>query len=242
MFGAGAMGTAVAMHTARRGLDVALWANAYDERALEAIRAEGKHPALPEHVPSTLSVHGPEDLERAADGCEIAVMGASSAGARSLARMVTEAVGNARFVVSLAKGLESETRKRPSIVYEEELPGATVIAAGGPCLASELAQGAPSASVWASRNIEDTRTAGSSFEDRRYQLQYTDDIVGVEYCAVMKNVAAIGLGFLDGLAKLADEHFRNARAALFTRAVHELSMLVTTVGGEPRRRRDWRRS
>src|SRR5919197_559872 len=88
VFGAGAMGTALAMHAARRGLDVALWANAYDERALEAIRAEGKHPALPEHVPSTLSVHGPEDLHRAAEGCEFAIMGASSAGARALAGRV----------------------------------------------------------------------------------------------------------------------------------------------------------
>src|SRR5919204_1874706 len=115
VFGAGAMGTALAMHAARRGLDVALWANAYDERALEAIRAEGKHPALPEHVPSTLSVHGPEDLERAAEGCEFAIMGASSAGARALARVVGEAVASARFVVSLAKGLENESGKRPSI-------------------------------------------------------------------------------------------------------------------------------
>ena len=231
VFGAGAMGTALAMHAARRGLDVALWANAYDERALEAIRAEGKHPALPEHVPSTLSVHGPEDLHRAAEGCEFAIMGASSAGARSLARMVGEAVASARFVVSLAKGLENESGKRPSIVYGEELSGAAVIAVGGPCLAAELAQGAPSASVWTSRNVEDARTAGAPFEDRHYQLQYTDDVVGVEYCTVVKNVAAIGLGFLDGLSKLADERFRNAQAALFTRAVQELSTVVTAVGG-----------
>jgi glycerol-3-phosphate dehydrogenase (NAD(P)+) len=145
--------------------------------------------------------------------------------------MVAGAVEDARFIVSVAKGLEAETMKRPSAVYEEELSDATVIAVGGPCLASELAQGGPSASVWASRDAEDARAAGSVLEDRRYQLQYTDDVVGVEYCTVVKNVAAIGLGFLDGLAKLADEHFRNAQAALFTKAVHELSTVVTAVGG-----------
>jgi len=231
VFGAGAMGTALAMHAARLGLDVALWANRYDRRALDAIRTEGRHPALPEHVPSSLAVHGPEELEDAAAGCEVAVMGASSSGARSLARMVRDAARQAAFVVSVAKGLEGETGKRVSQVYEEELPGATVIAVGGPCLAPELAQGAPSASVWSSRGLEDARTAGKPFEDRHYQLRYTDDVAGVEYCTVVKNVAAIGMGILDGLGKLGDEHFRNAQAALFTSAVHELSALVTALGG-----------
>jgi glycerol-3-phosphate dehydrogenase (NAD(P)+) len=227
------MGTALAMHAARRGLDVALWGSRYDERALEALRAEGKHPALPEHIPASLTVYGPQDLGPAADGCEIAVMGATSAGARSLARMVRDAIGAARFVVSVAKGLEIESGNRTSTVYEEELSPAAVVAVGGPCLATELAQGGPSASVWSSRNVEDARAAGTHFEDPRYQLQYTDDVVGLEYCTVVKNVAAIGMGLLDGLGKLSDEHFRNAQAALFTKAVHELSEVVTAVGGRP---------
>jgi len=231
VFGAGAMGTALAMHAARRGLDVALWANPLDERALEAIRSEGRHPALPEHVPSSLALHAPHELERAAAGCEIAVMAASSSGARSLARMVAEVARGATFVVSLAKGLETETGKRVSAVYEEELPGSTVVAVGGPCLASELALGNPSASVWAGRSAGDARRAGEVLEDRHYQLQYTDDVVGVEYSSVMKNVAAIGMGILDGLGKLSDERFRNAQAALFTKAIQELTALVTALGG-----------
>ena len=231
VFGAGAMGTALAMHAARRGLDVALWANPFDQRALDAMRSEGRHPSLPEHVPSTLAVHGPQELERAATGCEVAVMAASSWGARSLARMVASQARGARYVVSLAKGLESETDRRISTVYEEELRGSTVIVVGGPCLASELALGNPSASVWAGGRVDDARRAGAILEDRHYQLQYTDDVVGVEYSSVMKNVAAIGMGILDGLGKLTDERFRNAQAALFTKAVQELTALVTALGG-----------
>src|SRR6266516_4807689 len=102
VFGAGAMGTAVAMHAARRGLDTALWANPFDERVLERIREDGRHPNLPEHLPSQLAVFGPNELEGAALGCEFAVMGASSAGARSLAGMVREAVHETPFVVSIA--------------------------------------------------------------------------------------------------------------------------------------------
>ena len=231
MFGAGAMGTALAMHAARAGLDVALWANPHDAQALESIRRDGRHPALPEHVPGALSVHGPDELEHASAGCEIAVLAANSAGARSLARMVRDALDGTRYVVSLAKGLESESRTRVSLVYQEELGGPDVLAVGGPCLAQELAGGSPSAAVWSAGNLEDARAAGERFGDRHYQVTYTDDITGLEFCTTGKNVTAIGAGILDGLAKLADEHFRNAQAALFTRAVAELAEFVTAMGG-----------
>ena len=126
------MGTALAMHAARKGLEPALWANQYDGRALESIRTENRHPALPEHIPAGLTVHGPDDLQEAAKGCEVAVMGANSATARSLAGMVGPALGDRRFVVSVAKGLEPESGLRMSEVYSQELPGATVVSVTGP--------------------------------------------------------------------------------------------------------------
>jgi len=122
VFGAGAMGTAFAMHAVRRGLDTALWANPYDARALAAMREDNRHPALPEHLPGGLTLHEHEALHDAARGCEVAVMGANSAGARSLARMVADAVPAEAFVVSVAKGLEPDTGRRMSEVYSEELP------------------------------------------------------------------------------------------------------------------------
>src|SRR5205809_876239 len=81
-------GTAIAMHSARRGHDVALWANPHDLAALRALKEEGRHPSLPEHLPAGVALFGPEDLASAADRVEIAIMAAHSDGARSLARMV----------------------------------------------------------------------------------------------------------------------------------------------------------
>jgi glycerol-3-phosphate dehydrogenase (NAD(P)+) len=231
VFGAGAMGTAFAMHAVRRGLDTALWANPYDERALEHLRSEGRHPLLPEHLPAGIRVFGPDTLDEAAVGCEIAVMAANSHGARSLARMVVGAISGVRLVVSVAKGLEPETGLRISAVYGEEL-AAEVVAIGGPCLAAELAEALPTAAVWASGDGGATaREAGAPFESDDYQILYTDDVVGVELCSTMKNVAAIGLGFLDGLGKPIQEDFKNAKAALFAEAARELSELVGALGG-----------
>src|SRR2546421_6452219 len=231
VFGAGAMGTAVAMHAARVGLDTALWANPFDGGALESIREKGRHPGLPEHLPTSLPVFGPEELDAAAAGCEVAIMGSSSGGARSLAEMTREAAGQARFVVSLGKGLEPETAKRMSELYGEEFPRATVVAVGGPGLAGELAAELPTAAVWGSAREEDARAAGGRFEHTAYQISYTDDVIGLEFCTVLKNVAAIGMGFLDGMAKTDSAAYQNAKAALFTQAVRELSRVVEAVGG-----------
>ena len=141
MFGAGAMGTALAMHAARAGVSTALWANPFDERALAAMRTERRHPTLPEHLPDSLRVFGPDELAAAAEGCRVAVLGASSAGARSLAGMVAGVVGSARSLVSLAKGLEPGSLLRVSEVYAEALGRDDVVAVGGPCLADSRSPG-----------------------------------------------------------------------------------------------------
>jgi glycerol-3-phosphate dehydrogenase (NAD(P)+) len=231
VFGAGAMGTALAMHVARRGQDVALWANPHDRPVFEAMKSEGRHPSLPEHLPAGVALFGPDELPSAAERVEIAVMAAHSDGARSLARMVAGAVGGARSVVSVAKGLETETGTRASAIYQEELPVRSIVAVGGPCLAPELAEGSPTAVVWAGQTVEDARAAGEPVADRHYQITFSDDVVGVEYCAVVKNVSAIGLGILDGLSKLRSLPLQNAKAALFAKAASELAALVVALGG-----------
>ncbi|HEX6400389.1 MAG TPA: hypothetical protein VF108_08005 [Actinomycetota bacterium] len=233
VFGAGTMGTAFAMHAARLGLPTALWANEHDLAAYSAMRSERRHPLLPEHLADGLDLHGPNELAAAARDVEIAVMGANHSGARSLAGMVRDHVRDARFAVSVAKGMEPDTGKRMSEVYGEELEGPSVVVVGGPCLARELAEGLPTAAVWAARSLDEAEEAGKPFDDRRYQLGFTDDVVGVELCSMMKNVAAIGLGILDGIGKATDTGYQNAKAALFALAAREIVTLVTAGGGRP---------
>lgn len=231
VFGAGAMGTAMATHAARAGLDTAIWANPVDTVALDSLRSEGKHPALPARLPESLQVFGPDELEQASKDCRIAIMAANSAGARSLAQMVGQALAEIHVVVSVAKGLESETGKRTSEVYAEELPHVPVLAVGGPCLAAELAQGLPSAAVWGGPTVDAAREAGEHIATTAYQIRYTDDLPGLEYCSVAKNVTAIGMGLLDGLGQTLSEDFKNAKAALFTKGITEVAEFIEALGG-----------
>jgi glycerol-3-phosphate dehydrogenase (NAD(P)+) len=227
------MGTALAMHLARAGQETVLWASEFDAGVLPALTEDRRHPALPEHLPESLKVLGPSDLATAARNIDIAVMGAHSGGARTLARIVMEGSGELPLVVGVAKGLEPVTGKRMSEVYAEEVGHELVISVGGPALAPEVAQGLPTASVFAAEHLESAEQGAAAFRSKTYHVSLTDDLAGVEYCTVAKNVAAIGMGILDGLGKVSGFAYRNAKAALFTQAFREVTDLVVALGGRP---------
>lgn len=231
VFGAGAMGTAMAMHLARAGHPTLLWASGFDTRVLPALREQRRHPSLPEHLPDSLRVLGPEDLAAGVAEAEVAVLGAHSAGARTLVRMIVGDGGALPTLVGVAKGLEPGTRKRMSQVYAEEVGHHRVVSVAGPSLASEFSQDLPTGAVFASVDIDVAERAAAVFRTRNYRVVATDDLAGAEYCAVAKNVAAIGVGILDGLGKGVGLQYRNGKAALFSQAIAEMVDLVTALGG-----------
>lgn len=232
VFAAGAAGTAVAIHLARKGEDVVLWGSEHDARVLPRLIEARVHPALPEHVPSEVRILGPEGLAEAGGHAEIAVMAANSDGARSLGELVAPALGDTtRSVVSIAKGLEPGSRRRMSEVYGQlERP---VVAMSGPSLAAELAEGVPTAVVLASEDEVALKEVAEAFRSDAFLVDTTDDVIGTEICGMAKNVAAIGVGVLEGLSKYRQRSNMNPRAALFTRAAQEMAVLVEAFGGRP---------
>lgn len=231
MFGAGAAGTALAMHLSRNGQDVTLWGSEFDARVLPGLRDERRHPALPERVPASVQVLGPEELPAAAEDCELAVLGANSRGARSLAGLVAGALPSEAILLSVGKGLERDTHARLSEVYQEELGPRSVVSIGGPMLAPELAEGLLTAVVFASDDPKALRSAADAFHSDSYLVEVSDDVPGVELCGTAKNVAAVGAGIVEGLAQTLQRDLKNARAALFSQAVHEIAELVEAAGG-----------
>jgi len=231
VFGAGAAGTALAIHLARKGEDVILWGSEHDGAVLGPLIEGRRHPALPERLPHELRVLGPDGLREAGEHAEIAVLGANSAGAGSLGRMIAPFVGGARLALSIAKGLEPETLERTSVVYARELPPMPVVAMSGPSLAAEIAEGLLTAVAFACEDEGACKEAAEVFRSDRFLVDTTDDIVGVEVCGMAKNVAAIGTGILEGLSRHLQQENKNPRAALFTRALGEISHLCEAMGG-----------
>ena len=224
------MGTALAISLARNGRQVTLWGSEFDARVLPDLIQKRSHPALPAQLPDEVRVAGPDELADAAKGAAIGVMGAHSAGARSLAKLTGDALGDVRIVVSLAKGLEPESRKRMTEVYGEEL-GRPVVAVGGPALAAEVAEGLPCTAVLASDDPRALEETADAFRSDTYLVHDTGDCSGLEYCTTAKNVGAIAAGLLEGMGMRREQAYKNARAALFTQAVHEMADLIEGLGG-----------
>lgn len=225
VIGAGGWGTALAVHLARVGKQVALWARDA-ELVAELVetrvnRAYLADVVLPESVLPTA------ELEEALRGASCVVSAVPSHGAREVVRRIRPFLPPEAVVVSATKGLEVETLLRMSEVIEQELGGGRPIAVlSGPSFSVELAREAPTAVSVAGRCAEVVSTVQREFRSRYFRLYATNDVAGVEIGGAMKNVIAIAAGAVESLG-LGD----NARSALITRGLAEISRLAAAIGG-----------
>ena len=224
--GAGAWGTAFALHLERGGKVVALVPRRA-EQAAALISARENAAYLP-GIPLPAGVTVTADLAAGLAGADVVLLACPAQTLRPTSGHVRAALGPARprLVISLAKGLELGSHMRPSQAIAEQLPGIMVGALSGPTNAAEVARGLPAAMVLAAVGdeavIHDIQSAISGPTLRVYT---TDDLPGVEYGGSLKNVYAIAAGCCEGLG-LGD----NAKAALLTRAVAEMVKVGCSLG------------
>lgn len=228
VLGAGAWGTALALSLAARH-DVLLWG-----RNREAIgrmaAARENHDYLPGFaLPTQLRLCSdlPEALAHVAAPDALLIVATSVAGLRPLAsQLKAYPIPN---IVWLCKGFEEETRLLPHQVVREVL-GADLPAAAlsGPSFAQEVAQGLPCALTVASANADLCERVVAALHGGAIRVYSTDDLVGVEVGGAVKNILAIATGVVDGLGL-----GLNARAALITRGLVEISRLGVALGGRP---------
>jgi glycerol-3-phosphate dehydrogenase (NAD(P)+) len=225
--GAGAWGTAFALHLARGSRRVALVPRRPEQAAAISASRENL-----EYLPGVTLPPGVQVTAGLADGlggADVVLLACPVQTLRQTAAHVRAALAGGalpRLVVSLAKGLELGTHMRASQVIAEELPGPRVAALSGPTNAAEVARGLPAAMVLAARAeeaaVQEVQVAISGPTLRVYT---SDDLPGVEYGGCLKNVYAIAAGCCEGLG-LGD----NAKAALMTRAVAEMVRVGGSLG------------
>jgi len=221
VLGTGAWGTALSCVLAAR-LDVSLWArDAAQARTIGATRRNEKY--LPGfELPSTVAVTG--DLKAATHGAQLLVAATPVAGLRELLKQLGDAP-----LVWLCKGFEQGTGELPHQVAQATLgEKARFGALSGPSFAEEVARGLPCALTLASRDGAFAREAAALLHGGRMRVYYSTDLVGVEVGGAVKNIMAIAAGISDGLGL-----GLNARAALITRGLAEITRLGTALGGKP---------
>jgi glycerol-3-phosphate dehydrogenase (NAD(P)+) len=223
LLGAGAWGTALAVALAPRRR-VTLWAR--DPAQAQAIRrARRNERYLPEvAIPDPVRVE--EDFVAAIAGAELALAATPVAGLRELCARLK---GKGVPLVWLCKGFEEGTGLLPHQVVEAVLgEKARCGALSGPSFALEVAQGLPCALTLASRDAAFAREAAALVHGGRLRVYFGTDLVGVEIGGAVKNVMAIAVGISDGLGL-----GQNARAALVTRGLAEITRLGVALGGAP---------
>lgn len=225
ILGAGAMGSALALHLRRRGHGVRLWATPHDGPVLRALRAGGVHPAL--RVPVEAETFGPRELAAALRGSDGALLALSSEGLAAAWRRIRPRLRSIP-VANVAKGLYTAGDR---VVTFSALAGPREVALGGPTIAREVALGRPTRGVAAGA----AGPAGfwaRALDSPEFRVAPLADRVGVEVCGALKNVYAISIGAAEGLRRRRGwESGDNLRAALFARSLEEMGRLCRAAGG-----------
>ena len=223
VLGAGAWGTAISISLAARHA-VTLWArDARDAQQLAATRVNQRYlPGIA--IPGAINITA--ELAAALDGSDVILIATTTAGLRPTLRQL-KAAGNSMPLVWLCKGFEGESAQLPHQIAAQELPATTLRAVlSGPSFAAEVARGLPAALTVASRDTEFAARIAHELHDNALRIYTSDDVIGVEVAGAVKNIMAIAAGISDGLGLGG-----NARAALITRGLAEITRFGVRLGG-----------
>ena len=223
MLGAGSWGTALAVHLARGGGGVRLCARSAE--VVDAVRTGRRNPWYLSDVDLPPGVEVTTDAAAAASTATLVIVAVPSEFfAAALARLGPVSAP----VVSATKGFEPSRHRRMSELVAERWPGVPVAVLSGPMFAREVALARPTAAVIASRDDALAADLQRRLGSREFRLYTNRDMIGVEVGGAAKNVIALATGLADGLGL-----GENARAALITRGLAEITRLAVALGGEP---------
>ncbi|MFC0446024.1 NAD(P)H-dependent glycerol-3-phosphate dehydrogenase [Pseudidiomarina halophila] len=228
VLGAGSYGTALALCFARKGTPVCLWGRDAQQTSKMAEQRENKRylPGIP--LPDALTVTS--DLAEAVTDARNIVVVVPSGGFAQVLRDIKPLIRSDARVAWATKGLEPDSGRLLFEVAEEILGSEHALAVlSGPTFAMEMAKGLPTAISMSSTDPEFVHELSELLHcDRSFRVYTNDDFIGVQLGGVVKNVIAIGAGMADGIGFGA-----NARTALITRGLAELTRLGLKLGAKP---------
>ena len=229
VLGSGSWGTALAIHLARTGHAVTLWARNPD--TADQLRTAGEHSKCHPGVAFPVGLSLSASLEDACRSAEAVVVSCPSHAVRSMGAQIAPLLRPGALVVSTSKGIEQDTHLTMSDILEAVLPehATRVSVLSGPSFAREVARGLPTAVTAAAKYRSVAEELQRLFHAPAFRVYTSTDLVGVEVGGAVKNVIALAAGVSDGLG-----FGHNTRAALITRGLAEISRLAIHMGADSR--------
>lgn len=229
VFGAGSWGTALAIVLAENGHDTLLWTHREDQaKEINEQHTNKKYlpdTTLPEQLKATSS------METAINHSSIFVMAVPTKAIREVCDNALQYLNKKVLLIHVSKGIEPDTLLRISEIFTEKIPAEFIedlVVLSGPSHAEEVVQHHPTTITAASTNLKAAEKTQDLFMNHYFRVYTSEDVIGVEIGGALKNVIALAAGISDGL-----NYGDNAKAALITRGLAEITRLGVKMGGNP---------
>ncbi|CVK15923.1 glycerol-3-phosphate dehydrogenase (NAD(P)+) [Apibacter mensalis] len=238
ILGAGAMGSALCTPVCRAGWEVRLWGTWLDGHLLDVCEAGKPHPRTQIPLEKGVKLYRSNELNKALEGADVVVMSVASVGVPKVTELALKGISQAKALWLTSKGFCPDKNGKIQLLPEAiriiaKQKGVLIppiVAIAGPVKANECAEGKPTATIFGCKDLEVSRKYAQEARTEVYCIEATDDEIGVEICAPMKNVYAIALGIADGLEEGTGFPHHNLKAATFSRAIKEMSLLGQALG------------
>ncbi|MDB9313883.1 NAD(P)H-dependent glycerol-3-phosphate dehydrogenase [Spirulina sp. CS-785/01] len=199
IIGAGAWGSALANVSERSGHQIRIWSRRSKETLAEAVQ-----------------------------GADVILSAVSMKGVRPVVEQIQALhIPDDVILVTATKGLDPQTTKTPSQIWQEAFPEHPVVVLSGPNLSKEIMNELPAATVMASSDVQAAETVQELFACESFRVYVNTDPLGTELGGTLKNIMAIASGVCDGL-----NLGTNAKAALLTRALPEMIRVGAVLGAD----------
>lgn len=227
VLGAGTWGVALSRMLCLAGHEITLWSAIENE--IDELSTTQNHPNLPDiKLPEQITYT--KELQNVCQGKDILLFAVPSPFVRATAHKAAPYISDGQILVDVAKGIEEDTLYTMTQILADEIKTAKVklVALSGPTHAEEVVKDLPTTIVSASEDAEAALLVQRVFTTPCMRVYTNDDVLGVEICGALKNIIALASGIAIGLG-CGD----NAKAALITRGIAEISRLGIAMGCRP---------
>lgn len=229
VLGPGSWGTALAQVLAENGHDVRIWGN--DAKQIEEINQFHTNKQYLPDLVLPVSIRGAATMAECIEEVDAVLFVVPTKAMRVVAKQFAETATNQPLIIHASKGLEQGTHKRISEVLMEEIPAEKrkgIVVLSGPSHAEEVAIHDITTITAASEVHDYAVYVQDLFMNTYFRIYTNEDVIGVETGAALKNIIALGAGAIHGLG-FGD----NAKAAIMTRGLAEISRLGVAMGANP---------
>lgn len=223
ILGAGTWGVALSRVLCDNGHEVTIWSKITAElQELSETHTKKNLPGF--QLDSTVVLT--EDDEVACKGQDVLIMAVASPFVRETSKRFSAKIQKGQLIVNVAKGIEAASQKTMTEVIADEIPQAEVAVLSGPSHAEEVCVAMPTSCVIGAASEQTALFLQNIFMNRMFRVYVSNDTLGIEIGASLKNIIALAAGICDGMG-----YGDNAKAALMTRGLVEITRLGIAMGG-----------